>query len=109
MPTVGVIGAGIAGLAAGYTLQQNGVSVRILEASDRTGGVIRSESTEGYLVEHGPNSIRAGAAPLERIIRDLDLQEERVWANDAANTRYVVRDGHPVALPASPGSLLTTD
>lgn len=109
MPSIGVIGAGIAGLTAAYQLQKKGASVHVFEAADRTGGVIRSESTEGYLVEHGPNSIRAGAAALETIIDDLDLREERIWANDAADTRYVVRDGIPTPLPRSVGSFLTTD
>jgi oxygen-dependent protoporphyrinogen oxidase len=109
MPTVGVIGAGIAGLAAAYRLHRAGVSVRVLEASGRTGGVIRSESTEGFLVEHGPNSIRAGSAELEQIIGALGLQGERVWANDVADTRYIVRDGTPTPLPASIRSFLSTD
>lgn len=109
MPTVGIIGAGIAGLAAAHRLQQNGAAVHVFEASDRTGGVIYSEKTKGFLVEHGPNSIRAGAEALEAIIDDLDLHEERVWANDAADTRYVVRDGRPIPLPTSVGSFLSTD
>src|SRR5882724_3261098 len=33
-----IIGAGIAGLIAGYRLSQKGVRVRILEAQERTGG-----------------------------------------------------------------------
>jgi len=109
MPTVGIIGAGVSGLAAGYRLQQRGVSVHVLEASERTGGVIRSESTDGFLVEHGPNSVRAGAVALETIIEDLDLETERVWANDEAGTRYVVQDGRPIPLPHSVRSFLTTD
>ncbi|WP_240333064.1 protoporphyrinogen oxidase [Salinibacter ruber] len=109
MPNVGIIGAGISGLAAAHRLQEHGHSVRVLEASGHTGGVIRSESSEGFLVEHGPNSIRAGAVGLETLIDALDLHEDRVWANDAADTRYVVRDGRPTPLPRSVGSFLTTD
>jgi len=109
MPTVGIIGAGISGLSAGYRLQQRGVSVRILEASNQTGGVIQSRSEEGFLVEQGPNSIRAGSAALESLIDDLDLHGERVWANDTSDTRYVVRNGTPTALPRSIRSFLTTD
>jgi len=109
MPSVGVIGAGIAGLTAAYQLQKQGASVHVFEAADRTGGVIRSETTEGYLVERGPNSIRAGAAALETVIDDLDLREERIWANDAADARYVVRDGTPTPLPRSVRSFLSTD
>lgn len=109
MASVGIIGAGIAGLAAAHHLQTNGVSVHVFEASNRTGGVIQSERTEGFLVEHGPNSIRAGASALETIIDDLDLQEERIWANEVANTRYVVRDGTPTPLPRSVRSFLATN
>ena len=109
MPTVGVIGAGIAGLAAAYQLDQEGASVQVFEASDRVGGAIRSERTDGFLVEHGPNSVRAGSAALESIIDDLGLNDERIWANDTADTRYVVRDGEPTPLPRSVGSFLTTD
>lgn len=109
MPTVGVVGAGIAGLAAAHQLDQKGASVQVLEATDRAGGVIQSERADGFLVEHGPNSIRAGSVMLETIIDDLDLHAERIWANDAADTRYVVRDGQPIPLPHSVREFLTTD
>ena len=109
MATVGVIGAGIAGLAAAYQLQHHGLSVEVLEASDAVGGVIRSERHEGFLVEHGPNSLRSSAPALERIVQDLGLDAERVWANDTADTRYVVRDGEPTPLPRSLGAFLSTD
>ncbi|MFB6229612.1 MAG: protoporphyrinogen oxidase [Salinibacter sp.] len=109
MPTVGVIGAGIAGLAAAHQLREEGVAVRVLEASDRTGGAIQSDHTEGFLVEDGPNSVRAGAPALEAIIDDLGLQDRRIWANDDADTRYVVRDERPTPLPRSVGSFLSTD
>jgi len=109
MARVGIIGAGISGLTAAYRLHQDGATVRVLEASDRVGGAIRSERAEGFLVEHGPNSIRAGSAALESIIDDLDLHTDRIWANDTADTRYVVRDGRPTPLPRSASSFLTTD
>lgn len=47
--TVGIVGGGIAGLYAGYMLQQQGISVMIYEASDRKGGRIRSQSD---LIDH---------------------------------------------------------
>ena len=107
MPQIGVIGGGIAGLTAAYRLQQEDVSVHLLEATNRVGGVIQSTRTDGFLVEHGPNSLRP-TSQLEAVITDLGLEDQRVWANEAANTRYVVRDGTPVALPMSIGSFLTT-
>ncbi len=108
MPRVGVIGAGIAGLTAAHHLQESGASVQVLEATDRAGGVIETTRADGFLVEHGPNSLRPSAL-LEDLIADLGLEDERVWADDSAAKRYVVRDGRPVALPTSVGSFLTTD
>ncbi len=108
MARIGVLGAGISGLTAAHKLQRNGASVRVLEATDRTGGVIQTTQTDGFLVEHGPNSLRPSAL-LEEVIANLDLDDERVWADDTAATRYVVRNGRPLALPTSVGSFLTTD
>jgi len=53
-----VVGAGISGLATAYALARAGCRVLVLEQSPRVGGCIRSERTpEGYLIEHGPNSL----------------------------------------------------
>jgi len=108
MSDVGVLGAGIAGLTAAHRLQQNGVDVQVLEATDRPGGVIRSDRRRGYLVECGPNSVRSTPL-LDELVRTLDLTNERVWADDTASRRYIVRDGVPLPLPTSLGSFLTTD
>ena len=64
MAAVAVIGAGVAGLAAAYRLKRKGYRVVIYEASERVGGVIRTERRDGYLAELGPNSMtseRSGA------------------------------------------------
>lgn len=110
MPHIGIIGAGIAGLTAAYHLQQGNddISIRVLEATDRPGGVIGSHQSNGFLVEKGPNSLRPTPL-LEEIITDLSLERDRVWANELANKRYIVRDGHPTPVPTSVRSFLTSD
>lgn len=108
MARVAVLGAGIAGLVGAYTLQQAGVEVLVLEARHDAGGMIQTSDAGGYLVEHGPNTIRASTPLLERLIDALGLTPDVVEASDAARNRYVVRDGKPVALPTSPPGLLTT-
>ena len=108
MPRIGVIGAGIAGLTAADRLRQNDVSVVVFEAADQPGGVIRSIHEDGFLVEAGPNSLRSTPF-LHRLVQDLNLEEERVWADDQAARRYVVRDGRPVPIPTSVGGFLTTN
>lgn len=56
--TVGIVGGGIAGLYAGYMLQQQGISVMIYEASDRKGGRIKSQTgLLDHAVEWGAHRI----------------------------------------------------
>ena len=45
MPSVVVVGAGFAGLAAAVTLADEGVDVVVLEARERVGGRVWSESS----------------------------------------------------------------
>ncbi len=109
MSTIAVIGAGISGLTAAYRLQREGHTVTVWEATDQVGGVIQSESSDGFLVEHGPNSLRASTPALGALIADLGLSDAVVSANEEAATRYVVRDGRPLPLPMSVPDFLTTD
>ena len=49
-----VIGAGISGLVCAYRLKSLGADVRLIESSDRVGGVMQTETINGYLIERGP-------------------------------------------------------
>lgn len=109
MKTVGIIGAGIAGLTAAFQLQQQGVDVEVFEAADRTGGVIRSEWQNGYLVEYGPNLLHPRPRILAETISELNLTDQIAPTNESASARYVVRNGSPAPLPQSLWSLLTTN
>lgn len=102
-----VLGGGIAGLAAAYRAQADGASVMVLEAGDEVGGVMRSESTRGFLIEHGPTSM-AGSALSLQLLHELGLSTDIVLPPAAAKRRYIVRRGKMHALPSSPGSLLRT-
>ena len=108
MAAVAVVGAGIAGLTAAYRLKRKGYRVVVYEASERAGGVIRTERREGYLAELGPNSMVAGGPAVTELITQLGLDSSRVEAQREAKKRYIVRKGKLVALPTSPSQLLTT-
>ena len=44
-----IVGAGLAGLNAAITLQNAGVDVQIVEASDRAGGRVTSDVIDGFI------------------------------------------------------------
>lgn len=73
-----VVGAGITGLGAAHALVQAGVDVRLIEASPRAGGLVRTEQMQGFLLEHGPDSILASKPAAQRALRELALEAEIV-------------------------------
>ena len=48
-----IVGGGLSGLAAGITLQESGLEVLILEASDGVGGRVRTDTDKGFLFDRG--------------------------------------------------------
>ncbi|MGV2481152.1 UNVERIFIED_CONTAM: FAD-dependent oxidoreductase, partial [Salmonella enterica subsp. enterica serovar Weltevreden] len=56
MAQVAVVGGGWAGLSAALALKEAGVDFRLLEASLRLGGKVRTHKGEGFLVEGGPDA-----------------------------------------------------
>jgi len=100
-----VVGAGISGLATAFELQRRGVAVEVLEAGDRAGGVIGTQHRDGALFETGPNSVLDSTPLINELLDALGIRDERIDASAAAATRFVVRAGRLVPLPASPGAL----
>ena len=48
-----IIGAGISGLVAATVLEQHGFSPVLIEASDRVGGRVKTDTINGYQLDHG--------------------------------------------------------
>lgn len=108
MPSVAVVGAGLTGLTAAFRLKRRGVRTALYEATDRPGGVVRSERRDGYLVELGPNTIASPGPALAALLAELGLEGRQLVAGPEAARRYVVRGGRLRPLPMSPGELLTS-
>ena len=70
-----VIGAGLAGLSAAITLQNEGVSVAVLESSDRPGGRVTSDVIDGFICDRGFQLINANYPEIQRlgIIKDFEF------------------------------------
>lgn len=62
-PRVAIVGAGIGGLAAAHHLGEEAarrgvtIEVVVLEASERVGGLLATEHSEGALLERGPDTL----------------------------------------------------
>ncbi len=108
MAAIAIVGAGIAGLTAAFRLKRRGHRVVVYEASERVGGVIRTERRDGYIAELGPSSMSSGPGPAMELFTDLGLDGSRVEAQREARKRYIVRKSRLIALPTSPSQLLTT-
>jgi oxygen-dependent protoporphyrinogen oxidase len=103
-----VLGGGLSGLVAAFELQKRGLVVGVADANDAPGGVIGTLSRDGFLYETGANSALDTTPLLNELFAEVGVADARRDASEVANTRYVVKNGSLVALPASPGAFLTT-
>lgn len=101
-----VVGGGLSGLAVAHALQRKGHRVAVLEAAQRAGGVLATHTRDGFRYETGANSAIDSTPIIDALLAELGIADQRIEASPAAANRYIVRDGKPVALPSSPGSLL---
>ena len=95
---VAIVGGGIAGLSAAYDLQARGLSVRVLEASARVGGVIATERFDGWVIDGGPDSLLVQKPAAVTLCRELGIAD-RLVSTLTPRTAFVLRDGrlHAIA------------
>src|SRR5262245_60132400 len=89
-----ILGAGLAGLTAAYTLQLAGEDHwQVYEREERVGGLARSTAVEGYLFDFGPHILFTIDAEMEALIRGLlgdnfHAQERQAFIYHAAHDLY---------------------
>jgi oxygen-dependent protoporphyrinogen oxidase len=102
MKTAIVIGAGISGLSAAWRLHHAGKEVLVLEAKDEPGGVMRGREKDGFTFDFGASEMMLKNRRMEELLAEMGLDVKLRNADPGASRRYIVRRGHPVALPRSP-------
>ena len=104
-----IIGAGVAGLSAAHRLRQRGVEVAVLEARDRVGGRVKSDLSNGFLIEVGGQWIAPDQERLLALIDELGLERFERY-RDGADV-YVDGHGgvvqHTTELPPLPEATLS--
>lgn len=93
-----IVGGGIAGLATAYECVRRGVRPVVLEAGPRPGGVILTESVDGFLIDAGPDALIAQKPGAIELIRELGLGD-RIQTTLEPRTSFILRGGRLHALP----------
>ncbi len=108
MNSIAIIGAGVTGLTAACVLKKLGFAVTVYEAGDRAGGVIRTTRQNGYLAEHGPNTLLETSPEIPAFFKELGIADQALYSDPEAKDKYVIRHGAPVPLPSSGGEFFRT-
>lgn len=103
-----VLGGGISGLATAYWLHKEGFDVTVLEKNKEVGGAMETVLVEGNLFDRGPNSGLETTPVISKLVKDLNLDKELIYANQEGNKRYILRDNKLHALPMSPPAFFKT-
>lgn len=104
--SVTVIGGGIAGLTAAFRLKEAGFKVKLLEKSNRIGGAMYTIEENGFQSELGPNTVLETSPKVTELINDSGLDEDKIYANDSSQNRYIVRNQQPMPLAMSAGAFI---
>lgn len=77
MPSVTIIGAGLAGLSCALRLHEIGIPFQIVEASDAVGGRVRTDEYEGFRLDRGFQVLLTAYPEAQRSLDfvPLDLRE----------------------------------
>jgi oxygen-dependent protoporphyrinogen oxidase len=103
---VGIVGAGITGLALTHYLAESGVDSVVLEASEEAGGVIDTRHVDGRVLEAGPQRMRKTSGVAE-LAEAAGVENAVIEANE--EQLYVYADGELGRAPLSIPEFLQTD
>ena len=92
-----VVGAGAAGMGAALELQERGLAPLVIEAEDRAGGKLGTESRQGFLMERAALGLLDRTGELAELCGRLGVVPSP--ASPAASLRFLERDGKVHALP----------
>lgn len=103
---VGIVGAGITGLALHHFLRERGVESIVFEARDEPGGVVRTVEQDRHVLNLGPQRTRLTPG-IRELIDVTGLERDVVEATDGP--LYVYHDGALRRAPLSVRAAVETD
>ncbi|MFQ5561263.1 MAG: protoporphyrinogen oxidase, partial [Nitrospinota bacterium] len=101
---VAIIGAGIAGLAAAYSLEKKNTTktplqIDLIDKNDRVGGNIVTEKEAGYTIEGGPDCVFSEKPAALRLCEELGLSDRLLKTNPSKKGAQIFSDGRLHDLP----------
>jgi len=104
-----IIGAGIAGLSAGFELHKNNSDFQILETSHRAGGVISTQKINDFLIEAGPHTFSSLNEDIFDLVKELEIEDLLLESNPESKKRYVYLNNKLTPVPSGPIELFKSD
>ncbi|MFZ0818009.1 MAG: protoporphyrinogen oxidase [Candidatus Sulfotelmatobacter sp.] len=103
MIRIAIIGGGISGLTAAFTLEEHRragtVDYTLYESSPHLGGVLRTETIQNCILEAGPDSFLTEKPWATDLCHSLGLGDQFVGSNDADRKTYIFIHGRLIPMP----------
>ncbi len=103
--TVAVVGAGVSGLAFAHRLQALSraenipIDITVLEDGPGPGGVVSTETRDGFLLERGPDAFLSEHEGMMDLCRSLKLEHELIGTEPSHRKTLIVHRGRLESLP----------
>src|SRR5437762_559378 len=121
MQRIAVVGGGISGLSAAYTLEKlraagSAVEYTLFESSARLGGVLQTDRSGGYVIESGADSFLSAKSWARDLCEEIGLRDELIYSRDCERKTYVVLrdqltpipDGMQFMVPTNSRAVMTS-
>ena len=105
MKTIAIIGGGVSGLAAAFRLHELKKASNfagdfvLLEASNRLGGIVKTEKHGKFLLEAGPDAFLSEKPEVLELAKKLKIENELLPTNDENRRSFLVRENRLRAVP----------
>lgn len=98
---VAIVGGGLSGLAsaAQLRLKHPDIDVTLFEAGDRVGGVIHTESADGFLIDHGADMFATNPGGALALVEKLGGASDLIQPEVPGRGARIVRDGKLIPIP----------
>ena len=100
-----IVGGGISGLATAYYLQQQAqasnlpIDYTLVEQANTLGGKAITETTDGFVIEAGPDSFLTQKPAALALCEELGLEDRLIGTNDDRRNVYILYKGKLRRLP----------